>query len=427
MRSKISFFNKTIFCKTMTRFWPLWVIYLYIWAFILPFSMLSDTQSRWFSPLDLKYDVLNAATSPSILMGLVFAILAAIAVWSFLYSNRSASGTACLPVRREELFLSVMAAGVVPFICANVVVAVICVLAGTDFSAVLVWFGVNSLIFLFFYGFASFCAQLTSNIIALPVIYLVLSYIIGLIGLSFRFILGLLVFGMGEYIDYEDSATIYFMPERCYDAYLKTEEIYYTNAEGRRVLIDYTFHGWNTVLIYAAAAIVLFILAFVLFRKHRMESAGDVIAVMPLTPVFRWIMAVFCGLFLSVIMADMIPANSNSVEFAQILADFIVGAFIGWFGTQMLMEKSFKVFNRGWTGFLGYSICCAVVIVLLLASKADLFGYERYIPDMDHITSVTIRGAELSEPESISQVTALHESIITQTSQVKMRSNDGEN
>lgn len=412
MRSKISFFNKTIFLKTMARFWPLWAIYFLFWAFMLPFSLLSDTQSKWFTLLDLKYDVLNAATSPSILMGLAFGILAAMAVWSFLYSNRSASGTACLPICREGLFLSAAAAGIVPMIFANVVVAIMCALAGADINAVLVWFGVNSLILLFFYGFASFCAQLTSNIIALPVIYLALNYIIGLIGLLFRLILGLFVFGMDEYMYYRDYAALYFMPERCYDANLYTEEIYSNNAEGKRILVDYIFHGWSTVLIYAATAVALLILAFLLFRKHRMESAGDVIAVMPLKPIFRWIMAVFCGLFLSGIMTDMMPAGSNSAEFAEILAFMFVGAFIGWFGTQMLMEKSFKVFNRGWSGFLGYGVLCVVVISLLTASKADLFGYERYVPDVDRVVSVTIEGAELSKPESITQVTALHESIV---------------
>ena len=39
MKSKISFFNKTIFEKNMTLFWPVWVIYTLLLLFRIPFSL----------------------------------------------------------------------------------------------------------------------------------------------------------------------------------------------------------------------------------------------------------------------------------------------------------------------------------------------------------------------------------------------------
>ena len=38
MRSGTSFFDLTIYRKTVNRFWPLWAVNLVIWLFILPFN-----------------------------------------------------------------------------------------------------------------------------------------------------------------------------------------------------------------------------------------------------------------------------------------------------------------------------------------------------------------------------------------------------
>ena len=39
MQSKISFFNKTIFKKNITHYWPLWLGYLIISLFEIPFAI----------------------------------------------------------------------------------------------------------------------------------------------------------------------------------------------------------------------------------------------------------------------------------------------------------------------------------------------------------------------------------------------------
>ena len=42
MRSRISCFNKTLFFKNITRFWPLWGAYRAIWCLALPLPILSS-------------------------------------------------------------------------------------------------------------------------------------------------------------------------------------------------------------------------------------------------------------------------------------------------------------------------------------------------------------------------------------------------
>ena len=38
MLSAKSFFNPTVYRKTLTRFWPLWAVNLVFWLFLLPLN-----------------------------------------------------------------------------------------------------------------------------------------------------------------------------------------------------------------------------------------------------------------------------------------------------------------------------------------------------------------------------------------------------
>ena len=48
MKSKTSFFNRTIFIKNILRFWPMWVLYLIILFFMLPVSLYRNTNPDLF-------------------------------------------------------------------------------------------------------------------------------------------------------------------------------------------------------------------------------------------------------------------------------------------------------------------------------------------------------------------------------------------
>ena len=42
MRSGTSYFNPTLYRKTMLRFWPLWALYGLLWLFALPLNLLNQ-------------------------------------------------------------------------------------------------------------------------------------------------------------------------------------------------------------------------------------------------------------------------------------------------------------------------------------------------------------------------------------------------
>ena len=110
MRSGTSFFNGTLYRKAFFRFWPIWAIYGAQLLLLIPLPFLATALRRdGYRLSDLVYIpdslVFGAASA------LVAGVVCAMAVFSCLYSSRSACMMHALPVRREALFCSNYLAG----------------------------------------------------------------------------------------------------------------------------------------------------------------------------------------------------------------------------------------------------------------------------------------------------------------------------
>ena len=85
MRSGTSFFDGTVFKKTVFRFWPLWGAYFAIWLVALPLNglmILRAANYDWYGG-SMRYfsfnRVPNMVTGDSLLIFVVFGVLAAMA------------------------------------------------------------------------------------------------------------------------------------------------------------------------------------------------------------------------------------------------------------------------------------------------------------------------------------------------------------
>ena len=119
MRSGTSFFNTALFRKTFLRFWPIWALYTAGWTLVLPLRLWADAM-RWkgsSTPKELAERLQNAVSQiPYLLevgvaLAAVMGLVCAMAVFSYLYSSRSACMMHALPLRREALFLTQYLAG----------------------------------------------------------------------------------------------------------------------------------------------------------------------------------------------------------------------------------------------------------------------------------------------------------------------------
>ena len=415
MKSKISFFNAGIFKSMLKRFWPLWTAYFAVWFMCLPLPLLvARLQGVKESAVTVVAAAMKTSVGASVVSAFVMGILAAMAVFGFLYNSRSCGMIASTPVRREAVFCSAYLAGALPVIAANLLIAVLNWLftlsSGIEGACIFkmnaILFAVNSMEFLIFFSIAAFIAMLTANIVALPVLYLIFNFVF--LGMEYvvRMLYGMFIFG---YSDLPDCVLEFMSPL----IYLFTRIGINVNISTGSAAVSLT--NWSALLGYIIAAVVLTAAALLLYRKRRMESAGDVIAVKSLRPVFKFCVtacAALCfGLLFFVIISTLFTSLSMSMLILS--AGLIIGAFIGYFASEMLLKKSFHVFKGNWKVFVITIILC---IVFAFVCVTDLFDLSSQLPDIDDIEMIVCNreagGYDVTERSDIEAILKVNKAII---------------
>ena len=411
MKSKISFFNAGIFKSMLKRFWPLWTAYFAVWFMCLPLPLLvARLQGVKESAVTVVTAAMKTSVEASVVSGFLMGILAAMAVFGFLYSSRSCGMIASTPVRREAVFCSAYLAGALPVLAANLFIAVLNWLftlsSGIEGACIFkmnaILFAVNSMEFLIFFSISAFIAMLTANIVALPVLYLIFNFVF--LGMEYvvRMLYGMFVFGYNELPD----CILEFMSPLIY---------LFTRIGLSATKTAVTLTNWSALLGYIIAAVVLTAAALLLYRKRRMESAGDVIAVKSLRPVFKFCVtacAALCfGLLFFVIISTLF--TSLSMSMLVLSAGLIIGAFIGYFASEMLLKKSFHVFKGSWKGFVITAVLC---IVFAFVCVTDLFDLSSQLPDADDIEAISCnsegRGVDIKNRSDIEALLKVNKAII---------------
>lgn len=144
-----------------------------------------------------------------------------------------------------------------------------------------------------------------------------------------------------------------------------------------------------------------------------MESAGDVVAVRCMRPVFKYgvtVCSALCGgLLLYTVLFALFESRSASV-FIMILS-MIIFAFIGYFGAKMLLEKSFHVFRGSWVGFI---VVCCLCAVFTLCCDLDVLGIGSYVPKVSSVKSLNVNYAgRIVDPSVIEDYIQLHKDIVS--------------
>lgn len=422
MQSRTSFFNKAIFLNTLKRFWPLWFVYLAIWLIILPGVQAVNFYNP-SSPFSIYRDILDTAQFGGIFVGMGYSILSAMAVWSFMYNSKTMSGVACLPVKREGVFVSAGLAGLLPALASNIVVFGLTMLvhAGRGFGSAIAYdamgFAIVTMMLIFFYGFATLCAQLTGNLVTLPVVFFVLNFTAVIVESIANYLMDVIVYGL-EFGGY--AIALYLSPVvGMFEGGARTHEVY-NELYGKYEMGSVSYEGLGFLAVCCAVGIVMLIGALLLYRRRRMESVGDVVAVPVLKGVFKYCMTFGCalvsgigfyGLFVQAIVYTPI------LETLGILFFMLAGAFIGYFAAEMLIRKSFRVFRGRWKGLLlGMLIICVCVMGL----EFDLLGLERKIPEAEDVDYVHVYGSDgvtYRERENIEAAIELHRSVVENKSQ----------
>ena len=437
MRSGTLFFNGTVFKKTICRFWPLWGAYFALWLIALPLNGLMMLRMDSYNFNDYGYmeefafgNVPQVAVHYGLVLAVIFGALCAMAVFSHLYNARSANLFGSLPIRREGLFLTHYLAGLAFLLAPNAVIFLLTLLvelAGgvVCWQGLLFWLAVVCGEGFFFYSLAVFCGLFTGHILALPAFYAVVNGLVtGVVDLV-HMVLQAFYYGFSGFTEEVYTVVKWFTPVARLEEAVRSYS--YVPAFPADTPLDAVvtsprvleFQGLGAVGIYAIAAVALAVCAFFLYRARRLESAGDVVSVKCMRPVFQYGVAFCAGLALGIFTTAFLNGEEPTL-----MVSILVWAAIGWFVARMLLEKSFRVF-RHWKGA---AVTAGVFALLFLVVGLDLTGFESRVPTADQVESVELEGfrlchlgdggdnftVEADSPELVDYAILLHQAAVDQ-------------
>ena len=413
MTSKTSCFNSGLMRRSLLKGAPLWGLWLLFWLLLLPVHLLTRQDLVPFELTRCLFDCLVVAGTFGVFFyGLAVAWLQ----FAWLYRTRSAYHYASLPIRRETQFVSRFLAGLLFHLVPALAVTLLTMAAGAAKGEnvvvpALIFLACSTLMFLFYYGLAVFCAHLTGHVAAMPVLYLIANFLAPVLEYVLLLVADALIFGLSanQHLWPLWLSPLYYCLNR------NVFSMEWLNRGG--VTIGYVFTGWKPVLLFGAAGLALAILAFLLFRRRRMESAGDVIAVSWLKPVFRYGVTLCCGLTLGMIIATLI-LNSSQIHFGTLLPCILFASVVGFLAAEMLLEKTIRVFQKKNLLRLGGALVAMTLV--LLACRYDVFGFTRYVPKADEVVSVSLDGRQpIANSTVIEKTIALHQEIVANRHEVE--------
>ncbi len=417
MRSKTYCFNTPLYRRTVLRLWPIWVACALLYFFVLPAPLWQDLAygSRRLIQLNPAYFAMDYVYDLTLdgyaIISAIIACVTGVFVWNWLFTARSANCHFALPLRREGLFLTNYLAGLTVCILPLAINLVLTLLVELAFGCVhlpslLTFFGAGAAASLLFFSLATLCAVATGNIVAMPVFFLILNFLTAGIYYLLMHLFETFVFGM----NYSNSLTDWvrwFTPmvqltDGCSRIYSSEwiDGTYYSFTIGIKNFWYYA--------VYAGVGVGLAGAALAAFRKRPAEAAGDVIAFHWLKPVFRIGVTLCFAVLMTMFVQDAyFYSNPNFVLTLILIA---IWGLIGFFGAEMLLKKSFRVFSK--RSFTTYATVIVCALAVLICVDLDLFGYERRIPDADDVNSVVISGVVDNVEADYADASALHRAII---------------
>lgn len=392
MKSRATFFDWEIARSFLRRFWPIWVAYFVLLILMLPIRLSSGNFYEYY-PDEVVLPVRTV-------FPLDFFTAAAVAMAMLHYLTQTQN----LPQRRGSLFFTVYLEGLLPLLLAQLLTAVLTFVRGNmeqptlvlmQLLALLHWLALSALCLFCFYNFAVYCGMLTGRVLLLPLVYLVLNFSAYLVEGGIRIILDELAYGLS--IGAHQKLTWLSPPVWLFNNAGIYSEDFFTSGVGFALL-----------LVYAVLSIFFLLTALWLFCERKPERS--------LKPVFKYGTSLVTAMLVVKGSGDLLFRYSGSgwPKAFLILALLLIGAFIGYFASEMLIQKRLRVFRGHWKGLLATA---ALIAALLLAIEADAFGFERYQPRRDSIRSVYVThngspSLDSEEPENIEAALALHRLLI---------------
>lgn len=425
MRSVTSFFNPALARSDLRRHWPILFLYTAIWLVALPVQLylrhIAEGASYGTRTVS---EVCQGTYSMGVIMAFVFGGVLAMALYSYLMNGRSVGLIHSLPLKRQTLFFTQLLTGFAMLTAGNLLVVLVSLLVCGEPGPLLVWLAVVTLAEIFFLALGTLCAMLTGWLLAVPVLYVGINFLVMAVMQLIHWLAELFIFGYQEG-DF-GSFTLWCTP---------VVQLVRRLTDSQGVIAEYVGYpivsadlsplengGWQALGIYAAVAVAIIALACMLCIRRRSELSGDVAAFPWMRPVLRYGVGCIGGLALGMILYSVTfgLARTNDIRayLPGMLLCVVLMTLVCSFGMSMLLGKSLKIFRRTWKGTV---LLAALLAAVCVCVRMDVAGVERRVPKTSEIESISVQcryvqsfTATSEDTETIEAIRAIHRAVLDQ-------------
>lgn len=338
-----------------------------------------DMMNSWQNVLNDLGIFLGGGNVMVKIMMITLGIVCGVAMFSYLHSRQKVDFYHALPISRTRLFVNNFSTGILCVLPSYLIVlalSIACVF-GMGFGAAVDWMNIGGsiisslILFLLVYALSALAAILCGNTIIslLLLLWLLFTpaavYSLGT-GISAKFF-DTFVSGVG---------TEYIVLKLCPIAqYFAFDGLSYSETAGRWAgnTSALTLH-----MVYLLIAVLAIALCWVLFRMRKSERAGAALSFEPVkTPVKVFMCAVggvAIGMLFNIVAGDF-----------WFWPGVVIGVVLFHWLIQIIYAFDFREIFGKPLHLLGTLV---VVIAVMLACKADVFGYDRWMPDVNQVEAV---------------------------------------
>ena len=432
MQSKTSFFNKGLYKKNISRTWIAGLLYLIIRLLLMPGSYIisiADWDNTYFRDVGIStgmYLFMHIADMPTAgLASFIAIVLSAITFW-YLFYKRDTYMMHAFPISRKSAYFtgiaSILTVAVIPVLVVSIIMTIIALTVDTiAVAGIWYWTLIVVVSTVLFLSIALFALMVSGQLITGIVFYGIFVMLYYLMELAFRITSSMLLFGMGASLQNQRVrifSPLQFIPGNCKVDYVAR----YTDSGYLRTLVM-KLEGAEYLAIYFVAALVLLTVSFLLYKYKKLETVHDFIAVPFMKPVFTIGMAFFISMVAGAFVSGMYEATGNHTygsKFAvAIISSIIIGAII-FFATQMMIEKTIRVFSVKKAMYCaGYSVAALAVLLCL---RFDLFKVENRVPKASDVAWVGIESQYtmvFTSEDEINTAISLHKNFLADKKELR--------
>lgn len=409
MKLKVCFCNKTVLKTDITRFAPVWASYLLGLAMmvLLQFSGGSDDAAK----TSIVYDF-NRLCMLGVGINGLYALVVVQALFGDLLNPRLCNALHAMPVTRDGYYGAHLIAGLLFALVPNclVLLPTSLLLPRQVASVSLLALLALSLQYIFYLGTALTAVQLAGNRIGMVLIYGILNFATVLLYWFVAMVFIPLTYGK--------DISISWVARIC-PTVAMYEDTYFAPVDHSYYIGDtyhYVFDGismgdvWLKAAVCAGLGVVCMAIAQLLYRKRRLETAGDLVAYSILSPFFLALYTLTVAAFLHLAVTQLTQGAISEYFFLPL------GLIAGYVTGLMLLRRTSRVFR--WRLLVPLGGILAVCALCVLSIATDAFHVIRRVPDVQDVQSVVLAPVQMSysnaaltltEKDEIEDILAYHQ------------------